>query len=35
MIGMLYAGRGDKETAEKYFNKIEDKRMLSTLMEDF
>ena len=35
MIGMLYAGRGDKETANKYFDKIKDRSMLITLMEDF
>ena len=35
MIGLLYAGRGDDKTAAKYFNKIKNRKLLVTLMEDF
>ena len=34
-IGLLYSGRGDYNTAKKYFEKIKDKSMLKTLIEDF
>lgn len=35
MIGMLYAGRGNLDKANLYFSKIENKEMLSTLIQDF
>jgi hypothetical protein len=35
MIGLLYASRGDRETARKYFSRIKHRDMLSTLTEDF
>ena len=34
-IGLLYAGRNDKEKAEIYFSRVKDKSLLSTLMQDF
>lgn len=34
-LGLLFSGRGDLDRGAKYFNKIENKAMLSTLMEDF
>jgi hypothetical protein len=34
-LGLLFAMRGDKRKAKKYWDKIEDKRMLSTLIQDF
>ena len=35
MIGLLYAGRGNYNKANEYFSKIENKELLSTLMQDF
>ena len=34
-LGLLFAGRGDYEKAKCYFNKIEHKEMLSSLVQDF
>lgn len=34
-IGILYAGRGDEEKANEYWSKIKDKKLLSTLVQDF
>lgn len=34
-IGILYASRGDRKKANKYWSKIKDKRMLTTLVQDF
>ena len=34
-IGILYAGRGDKKKANEYWSKIKDKKLLSTLVQDF
>lgn len=33
--GLLFAMRGEKEKANEYFDKIKNKKMLSTLVEDF
>ena len=33
-IGLLYAGRGDYQKAKKYFEIIENKRLLTTLVQD-
>jgi len=35
MTGMLFAGRGNMKKANKYWSKIKNKSMLSTLVEDF
>ena len=35
-LGLLFAGRGDKEKANEYFNMIKkESNILSTLMQDF
>ena len=34
-LGILFSSRGDKEKAIRYFDKIEHKDMLQTLMQDF
>ena len=34
-IGILYAGRGDEKKANEYWSKIKDKKLLSTLVQDF
>ena len=34
-LGLLFSGRGKLKEGAKYFNKINDKAMLSTLMQDF
>ena len=34
-LGLLFSMRDDKYKANTYFNKIEDKGMLQTLVEDF
>ncbi len=34
-IGILYANRGDMKKANEYLSKIQDKRILSTLVQDF
>jgi hypothetical protein len=33
-LGLLFAMRGDKKKANEYWSKIEDRKMLSTLIED-
>lgn len=35
MIGLLYSMRGDKDKANDYWSRIENKEMLKTLIEDF
>jgi len=35
MLGMLHAGRGNMEKANMYWGKIQDRTMLSSLIEDF
>lgn len=34
-LGLLFSGRGDKERASYYFSKIEDEKILHTLVQDF
>ena len=34
-LGLLFSMRGDKRKANKYWSCIKDKRMLSTLIQDF
>ena len=34
-LGMLFSMRGDSKRANEYWSKIEDHRLLSTLIEDF
>lgn len=34
-LGLLFSMRGNAQKANEYWNKIEDKRLLSTLIEDF
>ena len=34
-LGMLFSMRGDSKRADEYWSKIEDHRLLSTLIEDF